>query len=1222
MISKIRKSSALGTGNQRAAARMTLGFVAVVLCLLLLLTGASLGGTSAFFAQPSPSGSRSPSPGGSPSAPASKIVLLNPNVAYDPGADVREPAEAFDPRTPPPDIPKVSDKFDGVDTAYHLVAAVSSPPENAVVEAYFKNDLSGSVEITIGELSPVPGSPDTWELFWDIPESIDAYYGTITVRLYRPTPAGFEEVANHSQEVRLQHKQTGFINPPEGIIPEAETVDLTWPSQGGPLGFYRGAGGGAVWRTWVNGSASLPELGPDQSNPTRRESAGASRVAIFYSRTPPGSPPEFVHCGEANTSSGGPNGVRRFRITCALDGTHRPSQVTALAAVGLEDQSEGEQAAYSQEAADVHRVHPYLQRVEDMTLTLATNVTTDQPLRRHIVANSSCISYKVSVVDQFDRPVQGANVDVHARGPGDGVEFGTDNTTTNNSSSSGNVKPQKGHATESGRNCDTRTGLRGEMGDHNVPGADDIKHVESTNGTGVSAGGTAGAGEWVFHLNSANAGDTQLTAWVDDEPVPDDTAKRDADDDLLEPTEASDTNFIQWLPAAPAVSIDPQGATAAAGTCQRFVVRVRGGSRAVRGANVDVHATGPTDDLDFCDPGDGSARRAPDQGTGHNAEDIGEVTHAGQSPVAQHTEGETSDQGNFTIGIISPVPGDTTLTAWYDAGEEGFDNDTQDGGEATGSATTNWVESTGDAAISFLNPSPYGSAGTNIGRKQDTDAAYHLVARVSSVQPVPGVEFFYRSGSNPLVKIADARRVGDTDTYEAFWPVDVADGTYTLVARIKDTTITVEQSVTVRNQGSQTDPTVVPFETAEITSVSNGARAPFTRGRLTVRGIASAGAEGFVLYYTKAGPLSTPGSSAWTQCGTSTLPSGSSPKEFTLDCPLASGDQPGMVTGVAAIAYNCLQDCRASQTNHSGDAHRIFGAEADPSVALEPAETAANTGACQKFVLDVKDQTGQPIGGENVDIHLRGPGNSGNFCSPTDGTGTSRSAPDSGGHIADGDETDEAYHDEGGTRTQHTEGQTTGNGRFIFGIESETAGDAQLTAWLDANGDDLQSDGEKSDISVMHWETDAVCDVTGTDGPDTLEGSDASERICGFGGDDTITGGGGNDTITGGAGNDTLRGNAGDDSVRGGSGADGVFGGAGNDFVSGGSGNDVVNGHRGDDGVRGNAGNDRLNGGPGRDQCLGGRGRDRLRKCERGSHAVAPGGAGGAGSFAARTRPI
>ncbi|MDQ4125602.1 MAG: hypothetical protein M3134_08390 [Actinomycetota bacterium] len=1238
MISRIRKSIGLSAGDRRIAARMTLGFVAAILCLMLALAGTSLGLTGAFVAaQPSPSGSASPP--GPPPVEGTAIQLLNPSGAYRPVAQQQEPPRP-DPSTGNPtgtiDPPKISDKFDGRDTAYHVVAVVNDPPPTALVELYYQDERAGQSEITIGEMTPVAGSPDTYEYFWQVPNSIAAYFGTLKVRMYEETPTGFEEVGADEEYVRLQHREGHFIDEPR--IAEAETVEMTWPSMNGPLGFYKPAGTGTVWRTVVEGLAS-PNLDDPTQGDTDTPSTGADQVRVFYSTTPPGAEPKFTLCASTGSSTGGPGGAETWAATCALAAEDRPSQVTALAAVAMQNQARQNNAArYSQESADVHRVQPYLQRVEEMTIDLATSTESDSGRRRHTTqgaSNSTCMAYRVTVKDALDRPVQGANVDVHLKGPGDAVQFGRE-FSQSVQQTSGFQKPQKGHSAEVGRDCDTNGNYADlQQGDHNVPGADDIKHLESApTGTGLSGGRGTTFGQWQFHVWSSLVGDTAITAWVDDEPVTTDTEKREADDDLLDVAEASDTNFVQWLPSAVTVTLDPVGVTAAAGVCQKYIVRARAGTRPVRGANVDVHATGPTDDLDFCDPGDASPRRAPTGGTGHNAEDAGEAAHAGAPPVAQHTEGVSNDEGNFIIGVTSPVSGDTTLTAWYDSGEDGFDNDVLDSGEASGSATTNWVTSTGDAVISFVNPSPYGGStatagdGTRVARTQDADSAFHIVSRVASISPVDGVEFFVRTGSNPLVKLGDGTRVGETDTYELYWPVGVSDNAHTLVARITNTTITAEQAITVNNNPappppSPPDPQDVPYETAEITSPLNGQVALFTNRRVTVRGVASAGAEGVDLYYTKASSLTTPDGSAWTSCGFAPLGAGSAPKEFTGDCVLQGSDQPGLVTGIAAITYDCVQSgCNAAPgavpgggrnpgQEDSGDAHRVFGVEARPLLAMEPAETAATVGPCVKFVVSLTDQTRQPIPGQNLDVHMTGPGNSGNFCAPEDGTGTSRRAPDQGDHTADGDETDEAYHEVGGGRVQHTEGDTTGNGRLVFGIESETAGDTQLTLWLDSNDNDVFDEGETSDISVMHWEDDTACDITGTDGPDVLEGSDASETICGFGGDDVIRGGGGDDDIAGGAGNDSLRGNAGSDRVRGGAGNDKVFGGGGDDDVAGGADNDTVKGHAANDRLRGNRGNDTLAGGSGRDNCGGGAGRDRLRTCETGAR-----------TFALRTRPI
>lgn len=1211
LISRIKKSFELPAGDRRIAARMTLGFVGAVLCLTLALAGTSIGLTGAFVAaQPSPSGS---SPSGPQPPEGVAIQFLNPSAAYRPVTQTQEPPEPNpDDPTQPGDTPKISDKFDGTDEAYHVVTAVNEPPSTALIELYYTPD--GESEITLGEMTPVPGSPDTYEFFWNVDDDLDAYFGLLTVRMYQQTPGGFEEVAADEERVRLQHKEGQFIDEPP--IAKAETVELLWPSMNGPLGFYKPAGADAVWRTVVEGIAS-PSLTPppDPMNPnTDTPSTGADQVRIFYTTTPMGAEPEYKLCVSAGTSTGGPNGAETFAAVCPLAQGDRPSQVTALAAVAMQNHTRQSGAArYSQEAADVHRIQPYLQRVQDLSIDLVTSTSTDSGLRRHALlgpsSNSACIGYEVRVKDLLDRPVEGVNIDVHMRGPSDQIQFGTDTGT--GVVTSGKQKPQKDHSTEAGRNCSSEANTA-EQGDHNQPGANDIKHIESTNGTGQSGGSGTTFGEWNFQLWSAAAGDTELTAWIDDEPIATDSQKRDADDDLMGDGEKRDTNFAQWFSQSPSVSIDPAGATAAAGECQRFIVRVRAGNRAVRGANVDVHATGPSNDLDFCNPSDGSPVSAPNGGTGHNAEDAGESAHAGEPPVAQHTEGQTNDAGNLIVGIMSPVAGDTSLTAWYDAGEAPFDNDNQDSGEAAATASTNWLVSTGDAVVSFLNPSGYGDdGGTNVAKTRDVDDAYHLVARVSSLQPV-GIEFFYRSGDEALVKIGDATRVGQTDTFEAFWPVDVADGTYTLVARVLGTNITAEQEVTVRNEGDPLDPTLEPFETAEITSPLDGTRAAFVGGALPVRGVTSAGADGVTLYYTKVGSVTTPGADAWTECATTTLPTGSAPQEFALDCELASGDQPALVTGIAALPYNCFQGtCDFGPENGAGDAHRVLGTEANPLLAVEPAEAAAPVDSCFKFVVTLQDQTRQPIPGQNLDAHLVGPGGGGNFCAPEDGSGTPRRAPNDGGHLADGDETDEGYHDEAGTTTRHTEAETNSNGRFVVGIESATLGDSQLIVWLDANDNDVQDSGETTDTSIMHWEDEDACDITGTNGPDELEGSDASETICGFGGNDVIRGGGGDDVIDGGGGDDKLRGNAGSDQLRGGSGRDSVLGGGGSDRLSGGADRDTLKGHAQNDRLRGNRGNDTLRGGRGRDNCGGGPGRDRLRGCESATR-----------SFAARTRPI
>lgn len=1242
-MSRFLKTIESGGRDRRAAARMTLALVAAVICLTLVLAGASMGASNAAVAaQPSPSGSAS-----GPAGESGAIFLLNPNPTYDPAVNLSEP-----PREPgTPDPPRVTDEFDGVDTAYHIVAAVKDPPTTALVEATYTPD--GENEINVGELSPVPGRPDTYEFFWDISEAdVPTGFGTLTVRLYEQTPTGFSEVSSDEVVVRMQHEDSvNFGEPP---VPEAESLELSFPPQGAPMGFFKSSGAAGIWRAVVQGSVSAGDLGVN--NQGRRETY---EVRVYYSVSPIGTAPEYVRCATLGVSAVRADGTRTFAGTCALTGTHTPSSVTGIAALVLQDQDPERTGPNrrepTQEGADAHRVVGFAQTPDQMKITVEGTAVTGgyaYPARRNVAGTSEdvCVMYRVTVRDQFDRPVMGANVDAHVHGPTDQLQFAHDvgdptgivfpRVTSAAKPADKNPDGHR-HSVENSWNCNFLPGQPEVpvMSETNIPGDDDVKHLESTTGTGLSGGGVS-FGQWRFGVHSSTPGFTDITAWIDEEELAVEKDKREVDDDLPELHEAAASNFAQWLREPISVTIDPTGKTAAAGECVRYVVRVRSATAPVPDANVDVHATGPTSDLDFCDPeGGGSQREAPTQGTGHQPEDAGEAGHSGQPPVAQHTEGVTDDAGNFTIGLRSPATGDTTITAWYDGEGDNRtgDNDTQVAAEAAGSASTTWLESNAQAVVSFVNPSPYGSSspgegdGTTVSNKTDVDNAFHIVARAASLAEIPGVEFLVREGTGPLVKVGDGIETVD-GTYELFWPAEVEDGEYTLVARILGTTTIAEQAVVVNNDPAPMtapDPTDVPDETVEITSPLNGARAGFTRGTLQIKGVTSSGTEGIDLFYSRASALRTPSGGEWVYCGFVAVPAGTAPKEFTGDCKLQGPDQPSQVTAVAALPYDCIQSgCNAGPAagpqgtrnpgdKDSGDAHRVFGSEATPLLSVEPAETAGSVGECRSFVLTLSDQTGQPIPEQNVDLHVAGPDDQVEFCSPEDGSGSDTAAPQEGSHVADPANADQAYH-EGPPRTQHTEGATSPDGRVIFGIRSEAVGDSQITAWFDEGDNDVQDQGEVSDVSIMHWETDGgnqpACDITGTNGPETLEGTSASERICAFGGNDTVRGGGGNDTILGGAGRDVMRGNAGADLVSGGAGFDKALGGRGGDQLRGGAGNDTLRGHGGNDRLFGHGGRDFLAGGAGRDACRGGKGRDSLRGCE---------GAGRSGrGFARRTRLI
>ena len=89
---------------------------------------------------------------------------------------------------------------------------------------------------------------------------------------------------------------------------------------------------------------------------------------------------------------------------------------------------------------------------------------------------------------------------------------------------------------------------------------------------------------------------------------------------------------------------------------------------------------------------------------------------------------------------------------------------------------------------------------------------------------------------------------------------------------------------------------------------------------------------------------------------------------------------------------------------------------------------------------------------------------------------------------------------------------------------------------------------------------DAVVNVVGTAGGDTLLGSGRSDAILALTGADEVFGNGGDDVICGGGGKDTLRGESGNDRLFGQDGGDTLNtrdGVRGNDLANGGSGTDT-----------------------------------------------------------------
>jgi hypothetical protein len=1138
-----------------------------------LLFATSAVSTSAMAQTPTPT----PTATG-PAAP--KIAFLNPTNYPGMAED--------DPFVDSP--PDVSDESDGVDEKYHIVTWVSSPPPNAILEAYLVPEGPAGVplpEITIGLLDPVVGSADTYELYWDIPDSVPEGNATMVVRMYEQTVLGAEEVAKDEIAVQMEHKG-GDVPHPGG-----STVEFTFPTQAGEIAYFKPKGG--TWKSVVDIKANNGENG-----------RGDAAVGyIFYTVSKPGEPPAWKQCAASSTSSDLPASAS---FTCTLAGKDTPSQMTALG-VGTLAPHDPAFGFWGESGGDAHRIsaHPVLP--PDMKISLLPHGMIDAPSATgRELADVRCISLKAKVLDDLGRPVQGANLDAHLTGPSDQTQFGFEDQIvqgiliTENSVSSNHQKPDKGHtSSEPGHNCDRNppagtasTNPRenqgenypdekvneDEQGDHNIPGAPDTKHLESTLGSGLSGGTGAGAGEWQFEFFSPTAGFTDATVWIDDEDLAIEADQRPLDNDTMDEGEPSASFRAQWLSSAMTISFDPPSDTAPIGTCNPYTVKLRAGSAPVPDTNVDVHATGPNNDLDFCDPGDGTPRRAPDAATGtdHKSEDEGESSHPGDAQ-AQHTEGETDDNGNFVVGIISNSAGDTTLQAWAD-GAPGKDDDVLGTGEPNATASNSWSATVGDAELGFVSPSGYGASttartgGDQIGNTLDADQKFHVVVRTDQPDNTPGVELGLSTDGTIFNKIGEMTRVPGSDTWEFFWPVEVDDGDYTLRASIPGTEVHEDRQITV-NKDEDMDPSAeTPLETLELTRPIDSSIAAFVKRVTPVEGKASAGAEGVDIFYTKVGAKDTPGSAGWISCGYVGLAGSSDPQNFKGECKLKPEDQASQVTGIAAITYDCEAPpdigCDADPAGtptrepgkrDSGDAHRVFGLEAQPLITIEPAESSGIAGTCQKFTVDVDDSSGQALGNQNVDIHLTGPDANAHFCDPEGGS--TRRAPDqnhtTGSNQNEGEDPD--------TGTRHIEGETGGAGHFVFGVTSTATGDSQILAWVDQSDNDTREDSEPSDTSLQHWiaEAGANCTMNGTEAADELVGTSGPDRICGGDGDDVIKGLGGNDILIGGSGEDTLRGG------------------------------------RGKDTLKGRKGNDKLFGGRGKkDRCFGGRGRDSVTQCEHG----------------------
>lgn len=468
-------------------------------------------GLVVFFLPTTPLGSRQAGAQASPSGTGPVIQFLNPSgTTADSGTS-----------GPGREVSTATDDGNG----YHLVAWVGRMPSNPSADFKWTNpDGSGETSIGAGILR----GPDTFDIFWNAMPPTDGPY-KVKVILF----SNGIQVATDIEDVVVNDRAAATTGPPANI-PQGENqgqaLEITYPTQAGPWGAFRKPG------------TSDPYLGVVDVT----KSAGTTAVRAFYTTSPPGNEPVWTRCSSPATGETAANSVDGVR--CTLAAGVNPTTVTAIAAAsGDANQSVDAgtcapagpappSCGEGEDSGDAHRMNGYVQIPGTVTLAPATQRVDDDPA----VADTQypCSPpITATVLDQFQRKVAGANVDIAAAMPTDNLYFDNPGTTggyqppnSNNHTTEGTVKCED---TGYPKSFDTTAGQG--QGEHEVQGEGDIKHVETV------AAGTNDAGQVVFKLHnrtsgaSAVPGVTQITAYYD----------RD-DDDRLCASEPQTDASIGW----------------------------------------------------------------------------------------------------------------------------------------------------------------------------------------------------------------------------------------------------------------------------------------------------------------------------------------------------------------------------------------------------------------------------------------------------------------------------------------------------------------------------------------------------------------------------------------------------------------------------------------------------------------------------------------------------
>ncbi|MFN2587482.1 MAG: Ig-like domain-containing protein [Actinomycetota bacterium] len=524
----------LGSGDrQRGIARIAL---ALILCVLLLsAAGLSTNLLDASAQPPGTSPTRTETTTGGTTSPGTPAPPQGPQIEF------LNPSKYASPEW-------ISNKQDN-DALYHLVAWVSQPPPDAMV--VFEIQEGSNPPRTIGTAQRVGGpNGDTFEFYWNLEDQNqapvrDANGYVLRALLFSaaeqsPDPSASPTASETGSPLSPSPTPSPSPSPSAtaaqpidsdeetvNVDRNRETVEIIDPPNPGAIGIYDpdASGGGRD-----PGFTMLV-----------RTSDGADHVRVKYSTSPPGTEAAWTECRNQQTVFF----TQRYkRVGCTIDPTLSPTSITAVSAVTVEDVPQQgtapggvctaplcTPASQRTESGDAHRIAQSY-RADPSGLTLTTSSTN--------ATRNSCHEMTARVVDQFDRVIWRANVDVHATGPTDGLQFAeTTDTDAFKAADQGGH-----HATEPAFDCRTNSGSSRQQAEHTMVG-DDVKHIETlpTEGTDV-------AGEFTFALRSPAFGQTVVEAWADedDDDVDDTQNAQGQNDPTVDPR---DVETLQWTAPSP-----------------------------------------------------------------------------------------------------------------------------------------------------------------------------------------------------------------------------------------------------------------------------------------------------------------------------------------------------------------------------------------------------------------------------------------------------------------------------------------------------------------------------------------------------------------------------------------------------------------------------------------------------------------------------------------------